>query len=120
MRQVFLAEGHFGVSFGVSPVKLVHWIYTYKHMPCLSAFVRSVSALAQGAPCSWTFQVRPEKVTSTCPQSFAELDPDCLSRRLLGAGKSFKGGAEACRLSLTWPRRLPPASQYVWTPSQGG
>ena len=51
-------------------------------------------------------------------QSFAELDPDCLSR-LLSAGKSFKGGAEACRLSLTWPRRLPPASQYVWTPSQG-
>ena len=42
----------------------------------------------------------PEKVTSTCPQSFAELDPDCLSR-LLSAGKSFKGGAEACRLSLT-------------------
>ena len=35
----------------------------------------------------------PEKVTSTCLQSFAELDPDCLSR-LLGAGKSFKGGAE--------------------------
>ena len=52
----------------------------------------------------------PEKVTSTCLQSFAELDPDCLSR-LLSAGKSFKGGAEACRLSLTWPRRLPPASQ---------
>ena len=45
----------------------------------------------------------PEKVTSTCPQSFAELDPDCLSidlSRVLGAGKRFKGGAEACRLSL--------------------
>ena len=27
------------------------------------------------------------------PQSFAELDPDCLSR-FLGAGKSFKGGAK--------------------------
>ena len=53
----------------------------------------------------------PEKVTSTCLQSFAELDPDCLSR-LLSAGKSFKSGAEACRLSLTWPRRLPPTSQH--------
>jgi len=45
----------------------------------------------------------PEKVTSTCPQSFAELerlDPDCFSR-LLGAGKGFKGGAEAYHLSTT-------------------
>ena len=63
--------------------------------------------------------LEPEKVTSTCPQSFAELDPDCFGR-VLGAGESFRGGAEACRLSLTWPRRLPPASQYVWTPSQRG
>ena len=63
--------------------------------------------------------LEPEKVTSTCPQSFAELDPDCFGR-VLGAGESFRGGAEACRLSLTWPRRLPPASQYVCTPSQGG
>ena len=63
--------------------------------------------------------LEPEKVTSTCPQSFAELDPDCFGR-VLGAGESFRGGAEACWLSLTWPRRLPPASQYVWTPSQGG
>ena len=83
-------------------------------MPCLSAF--GVSA---GSRRSTLMDLGPEKVTSTCLQSFAELDPDCLSR-LLGAGKSFKGGAEACRLSLTWPRRLPPASQYVWTPSQGG
>ena len=43
----------------------------------------------------------PEKATSTCPENFAELDPDCWSR-LLGAGKRFKGGAEACRLSLTY------------------
>ena len=63
--------------------------------------------------------LEPEKVTSTCPQRFAELDLDCFGR-VLGAGESFRGGAEACRLSLTWPRRLPPASQYVWTPSQGG
>ena len=49
--------------------------------------------------------LEPEKVTSTCPQSFAELDPDCFGR-VLGAGESFRGGAEACRLSLTWPRRL--------------
>ena len=39
-------------------------------------------------------------MTSTCPQSFATLDPDCFSK-LLGAGQSFNGGAEACRLSLT-------------------
>ena len=39
------------------------------------------------------------------PQSFAELDPDCFGR-VLGAGESFRGGAEACWLSLTWSRRL--------------
>ena len=49
--------------------------------------------------------LEPEKVTSTCPQSFAELDPDCFGR-VLGAGESFRGGAEACRLSLTCLRRL--------------
>ena len=49
--------------------------------------------------------LEPEKVTSTCPQSFAELDPDCFGR-VLGAGESFRGGAEACWLSPTWPRRL--------------
>jgi len=36
--------------------------------------------------------LEPEKVTSTCPQSFAELDPDCYGR-VLGAGESFRGGA---------------------------
>ena len=50
--------------------------------------------------------LEPVKVTSTCPQSFAELDPDCFGR-VLGAGESFGGGAVACWLSLTWPRRLP-------------
>jgi len=83
-------------------VKLFHCIYTSKHKTrALSVGLRAaVSALAQGAPRSWTLALGPEKVTSTCPQRFAELDPDCLSR-LLGAGKSFEGGAEACRLSLT-------------------
>ena len=47
----------------------------------------------------------PEKVTSTCPQRFAELDLDCFDR-VLGTGESFRGGAEACGLSLTWARRL--------------
>ena len=42
-----------------------------------------------GSRRSTLMDLGPEKVTSTCPQSFAELDPDCLSR-LLGAGKSFK------------------------------
>ena len=69
-------------------------------MPCLSAF--GVSA---GSRRSTLMDLGPEEVSSTCPENFAELDPDCLSR-LLSAGKSFKGGAEACRLSLTWPRRL--------------
>ena len=32
----------------------------------------------------------PEKVTSTCPQRFAELDPDCFDM-VLGAGESFGG-----------------------------
>ena len=89
-------------------------LFTLKHMPCLSAC--GVSADSRR---SMLMDLGPEKVTSTCPENFAELDPDC-SSRLLGAGKRFKGGAEACRLSLTWPRRLPPASQYVWTPSQRG
>ena len=63
--------------------------------------------------------LEPEKVTSTCPQSFAELDPDCFGR-VLGAGESFRRGAEACRLSLTWPQRLPPTTQHVCSQSQGG
>ena len=57
----------------------------------------------------------PEKLTSTCPENFAELDPDC-SSRLLGAGKRFKGGAEACRLranepGLLKPVRVPPGQR---------
>ena len=83
-------------------------------MPCLSAF--GVSA---GSRRSTLMDLGPEKVTSTCPENFAELDPDC-SSRLLGAGKRFKGGAEACRLSLAWPRRLPPTSQHVCTQRQRG
>ena len=38
--------------------------------------------------------LEPEKVTSTCPQSFAELDPDCFGR-VLGAGESFRGACVA-------------------------
>ena len=95
-------------------MKLVHGIYTLKHMPCLSA-----CGVSAGSRRSTLMAGEALKVTSTCPENFAELDPDCFSG-LLSAGKRFKGGAEACRLSLTWPRRLPPASQYVWTPSQRG
>ena len=40
-----------------------------------------------------------EKVTSTCSQRFAELDPHCPSM-LGGACESFKAAADACRLSL--------------------
>ena len=40
-----------------------------------------------------------EKVTSTCSQRFAELDPHCPSM-LVAACESFRAGADACRLSL--------------------
>ena len=43
-----------------------------------------------------------EKVTSTCSQRFAELDPYCPSM-LEAACESFRAGADASRLSL---RRL--------------
>ena len=49
--------------------------------------------------------VHPEKVTSTCSQRFAELDPHCPSMSA-GACESFKDDADACRLSLTCRRRL--------------
>ena len=39
-----------------------------------------------------------EKVTSTCSQRFAELDPHCPSM-LGGASESFRAGADASRLS---------------------
>ena len=79
-------------------------------MPCLSAF--GVSA---GSRRSTLMDLGPEKVTSTCPENFAELDPDGLlqSSRLLGAGKRFKGGAEACRLSLTWPPGSAPSANIA-------
>ena len=40
-----------------------------------------------------------EKVTSTCSQRFAELDPYCPSM-LAAACESFRAGADASRLSL--------------------
>ena len=49
--------------------------------------------------------VHPEKVTSTCSQRFAELDPHCPSM-FAGACESFKDDADACRLSLTCLCRL--------------
>ena len=42
--------------------------------------------------------VHPEKVTSTCSQRFAELDPHCPSM-LVAACESFRAGADASRLS---------------------
>ena len=42
--------------------------------------------------------VHPEKVTSTCSQRFAELDPHCPGM-LLAACESVRAGADACRLS---------------------
>ena len=49
--------------------------------------------------------VHPEKVTSTCSQRFAELDPHCPSM-LAAARESFRAGADASRLSLEVLRRL--------------
>ena len=46
-----------------------------------------------------------EKVTATCSQRFAELDPHCPSM-LGGACEGFKPAADACRLSLEVLRRL--------------
>ena len=43
--------------------------------------------------------VHPEKVTSTCSQRFAELDPYCPSM-LEAACESSRAGADASRLSL--------------------
>ena len=43
--------------------------------------------------------LQPEKVTSTCSQRFAELDPYCPSM-LEAACESFRAGADASRLSL--------------------
>ena len=40
-----------------------------------------------------------EKVTSTCSQRFAELDPDS-SHMLLAAPERFRDDADACRLSM--------------------
>ena len=58
----------------------------------------------------------PEKVTSTCPQRFAELDSDCFSR-LLGVGKSFKGGAE---LATTAPPCSHPTPRAHHAPTSRG
>ena len=49
--------------------------------------------------------LQPEKVTSTCSQRFAELDP-CCPGMLEAACGSFRAGADASRLSLEVLRRL--------------
>ena len=49
--------------------------------------------------------LQPEKVTSTCSQRFAELDPHCPSM-LVAACERFRAGADASRLSLEVLRRL--------------
>ena len=59
---------------------------------------------AGSRPCL-KMHVHPEKVTSTCSQSFAELDPHCPGMSA-GACESFKDDADACRLSLTDSRHV--------------
>ena len=60
-----------------------------------------------------------EKVTSTCSQRFAELDPHCPSM-LGGACESFKAAADACRLSLEVLRRLSAFEQALYSQSLRG
>ena len=60
-----------------------------------------------------------EKVTSTCSQRFAELDPHCPSM-LGGACESFKAAADACRLSLKVLRRLSAFEQTLCRQSLRG
>ena len=60
-----------------------------------------------------------EKVTSTCSQRFAELDPHCPSM-LGGACESFKAAADACRLSLKVLRRLSAFEQALCRQSLRG
>ena len=60
-----------------------------------------------------------EKVTSTCSQRFAELDPHCPSM-FAGACESFKDDADACRLSLTCLRRLSAFEQTLCRQSLRG
>ena len=60
-----------------------------------------------------------EKVTSTCSQRFAELDPHCPSM-LGGACESFKAAADACRLSLEVLRRLSAFEQTLCRQSLRG
>ena len=58
--------------------------------------------------------VHPEKVTSTCSQRFAELDPHCPSM-FAGACESFKDDADACRLSLRGIPTIKPVVRKVQT-----
>ena len=60
-----------------------------------------------------------EKVTATCSQRFAELDPHCPSM-LGGACESFKAAADACRLSLEVLRRLSAFEQTLCRQSLRG
>ena len=60
-----------------------------------------------------------EKVTSTCSQRFAELDPHCPSM-LGGACESFKAAADARRLSLEVLRRLSAFEQTLCRQSLRG
>ena len=60
-----------------------------------------------------------EKVTSTCSQRFAELDPHCPSM-LGGACESFRAGADASRLSLEVLRRLSAFEQTLCRQSLRG
>ena len=60
-----------------------------------------------------------EKVTATCSQRFAELDPHCPSM-LGGACESFRAGADASRLSLEVLRRLSAFEQTLCTQSLRG
>ena len=63
--------------------------------------------------------LQPDKVTATCPQRLAELDPHS-SHILKVACERFKDGSEACRLSLTMLSRIQTLFRTLCKPTQRG
>ena len=70
-----------------------------------------------GSSLSIQTDLQPDKVTSTCSERLAQLDPHC-PPMLLAACKRSRAGADDCRLSLTL--RLPSMSCAVCRQTQKG
>ena len=72
-----------------------------------------------GSSLSIQTDLQPDKVTSTCSERLAQLDPHC-PPMLLAACKRSRAGADACRLSLACLSRLPSMSCAVCRQTQKG